>query len=129
MSDIIGGQCGSIGGPGWEVNPAGTEGVCLVVESIGWDLGGPHGALRASNDYAAGLFTGSDEDVVAESLHKAWNRVLARNMAYTEGTIQTILGAVRQSVNHLQQANCDMAAQSIAKISSDDGRVPDGVQP
>lgn len=129
MSDIIGGNCPS--GPyGWAVNPAGVEGICLGVESIGWDLAAPHADLHASMDWAAGLFGDEDEKQVADAIHKTWNRVLARNMVYTEATIQNILSSVRTATSYLQAGNCEMAQTTADQITRlPDGRVADGAQP
>lgn len=131
MSHKIGRKCGSmLDGSGWEVNPAGTEGICMVVESIGWDLLAPHMTLRASTDFAAKAFDGPEDQEVAEAIRKTWNRVLARNMVYTEATIQKMLGSVREAVGHLQVANCEMAAQSLGTMyGRPDGRVSDGMRP
>lgn len=123
-------HCVTTWSPGWQINYAATEGICLVVEAIGWDLATPHGGLIASTEIAIGVCNtvGEREAELGSSIQKAWNRIIARNMVYTEGTIQILLTAVRGAVNFAQEGNCYMAQNTLDQIyNQPDGRVPQDI--
>lgn len=116
-------------GSAYQIEPTGSEGVFAATEALGWDLAAPHGALVATSELVTSLFysKGEDEAQVAEALKDVWNRILARNMAYTEGMIQLMVESGREALNHFQEAQYSMISMTALKmIEAPDVVVVDG---
>lgn len=104
----------------WSLDPAGSEVIFKATENVGWGLAGPHASLAASGVWATQLFysNGYEEQVVGEALKDVWNRILARNMAYTEGMIQLMVSSGREAVGYFEEGASGMVAGACDKVAN-----------